>query len=115
MVHRETVPVTNFIARRQELMKQYRIAVSVMDCFPYTSMIMGICDYDPNSYGCTFSTGNSPELFTIQEKVADAEEGKLNLRLVKANRTRALDEILTLFKGNAYLLHASHPQKMTSI
>ena len=103
VVHRETVPVTNFIARRQELMKQYRIAVSVHDAYPYTSMIMGICDYDPNSYGCTFSTGNSPELFTIQEKVADAEEGKLNLRLVKANRTRALDEILTLFKEKRIL------------
>ena len=103
VVHRETVPVTNFIARRQELMKQYRIAVSVHDAYPYTSMIMGICDFDPNAYGCTFSVGNSPELFTIQEKVADAEEGKLNLRLVKANRTRALDEILLLFKGKRIL------------
>lgn len=103
VVHRETIPVTNFIARRQELMKQYRIAVSVHDCFPYTSMIMGICDYDPNSYGCSFSVGNSPELFSIQEKVANPEEGKLNLRLVKANRTRALDEILLLFKSKALL------------
>ena len=103
VVHRESIPVTNFIARRQELMKQYRIAVSVHDCFPYTSMIMGICDYDPNSYGCSFSVGNSPELFSIQEKVANPEEGKLNLRLVKANRTRALDEILLLFKSKALL------------
>ena len=103
VVHRESIPVTNFIARRQELMKQYRIAVSVHDCFPYTSMIMGICDFDPNSYGCSFSVGNSPELFSIQEKVANPEEGKLNLRLVKANRTRALDEILLLFKSKALL------------
>jgi hypothetical protein len=103
VVHRETVPVTNFTSRRLELMKQYRIAVSVHDAYPYTSMIMGICDFDPNAYGCTFAVGNSPELFNIQEKVADAEEGKLNLRLVKANRTRALDEILLLFKSRALL------------
>lgn len=103
VVHRESIPVTNFIARRQELMKQYRIAVSVHDAFPYTSMIMGICDYDPNSYGCSFSVGNSPELFSIQERVANPEEGKLNLRLVKANRTRALDEILLLFKEKRIL------------
>lgn len=103
IVHRETVPVSNFIQRRSELMKQYRIAVSVMDVFPYTQTVMQICDYDVNAYGCTFSTGNSPELFTIQEKVADADEGKLNLRLVKANRTRALDEILTLFKEKRIL------------
>lgn len=104
VVYRESIPVTNFIARRQELMKQYRIAVSVMDVYPYTQTIMQICDYDVNAYGCTFSTGNSPELFTIQEKVADAEEGKLNLRLVKANRTRALDEILLLFKEKRILI-----------
>ena len=104
VVHRETVPVSNFMQRRQELMKQYRIAVSVMDVYPYTQTIMQICDYDVNAYGCTFSTGNSPELFTIQEKVADAEEGKLNLRLVKANRTRALDEILLLFKEKHILI-----------
>lgn len=103
VVHRETVPVTNFIARRQELMKQYRISVSVMDVFPYSSLVMQITDFDPNAYGCSFSVGNSPELYTIQEKTADADEGKLNLRLVKANRTRALDEILLLFKSKALL------------
>lgn len=103
VVHRESVPVSSFVQRRSELMKQYRIAVSVHDAYPYTSMIMQICDYDPNAFGSTFSVGNSPELYTIQEKAADVEEGKLNLRLVKANRTRALDEILTLFKEKKIL------------
>lgn len=103
VVHRESIPVTNFIARRQELMKQYRIAVSVHDAFPYTPMIMQICDYDPNAYGTMPAGGNSPELFTIQEKVADADEGKLNLRIIKANRTRMLDEVMLLLKARSLL------------
>lgn len=103
VVHRETIPVSNFVQRRSELCKQYRVAVSVYDVYPYTTVVMQLCDFDPNSFGCTFATGNSPELFTLQEKTADAEEGKLNLRLVKANRTRALDEILLLFKEKRIL------------
>jgi len=103
VVHRETIPVSNFVTRRAELLKQYRVAVSVHDVQPYTPMIMQICDYDVNAYGCSFAVGNSVELYTIQEKSADADEGKLNLRLVKANRTRMLDEILLLFKEKRIL------------
>lgn len=103
VVHRESVPVSNFVQRRSELCKQYRVAVSVYDAYPYTSLVMQLCDFDPNSFGCTFAVGNSVELYTLQEKTADVEEGKLNLRLVKANRTRALDEILLLFKSKALL------------
>lgn len=104
VVHREGVPISNFIERRATLMRDYRCAVSVHDAFPYTSEIMRICDFDPNAYGCTFSVSKSVELFTIQQKEEDAEEGKLNLRLVKANRTRVLDEVMLQFKEGRILV-----------
>lgn len=99
IVHRESVPVGNFLERREELIRQYRCVVSVHDAYPYTPMIMSICDFDPNAFGCMFTTSKSPELFTLQEKKEDAEEGKLNLRLIKLNRTRGLDELLLLIKS----------------
>jgi hypothetical protein len=37
-------------------------------------------------------------MFTLQEKVPNAEEGKLNLRLLKVNRTAALDTVRDMFK-----------------
>jgi len=104
VVHREAVPLERFIERRNELIRLYRCAVSNHDVYPYTSMIMGICDYDPNAYGSIFTSGKSPELFTVQEKREDAEEGKLNLRLLKVNRTRGLDDLMELFKKRKILI-----------
>lgn len=104
VVHREGVPISSFMQRRGELMREYRCAVSVHDAFPYTSEIMRICDYDPNAHGCTFSVSKAVEMFTVQQKEENQEEGKLNLRLVKANRTRVLDEIMLLFKERKILV-----------
>lgn len=110
VVHRETVSISRFNERRNELIKQYRCVVSVHDVFPYTSEIMRICDYDPNAYGCIFTTSKSPELFTLQEKKEDAEEGKLNLRLVKANRTAGLDGLLLMFKERRVFIQRQDAQ-----
>jgi hypothetical protein len=104
VIHREAVPVGLFNERRSELIRKYRCAVSVIDAFPYTPLVSSITDYDPNSFGADFSTGKSVELFTIKEKEANAEEGKLNLRLVRINRTRALDEVMLLFKERKILV-----------
>ena len=104
VIHRESVPVNQFTTRRSELIRQYRCAVSVMDAFPYTPMVGAITDFDVNAYGADFSTGKNVELFTIKEKEANAEEGKLNLRLARINRTRALDELMLLFKERKILI-----------
>jgi hypothetical protein len=104
VVHREVVPVSNFTTRRAELLRMYKCAVSVHDAFPYTPLISGITDFDPNAYGADFSIGKSVELFTLKEKEANAEEGKLNLRLVRVNRTRALDELMLLLKERKMLI-----------
>jgi len=98
VTHREAVPVAGFTQRRLELIRQYRCAVSVMDAYPYTPTISAITEYDPNAFGADFNTGKSIELFTIKEKEANAEEGKMNLRLARINRTRGLDELMELFK-----------------
>lgn len=104
VIHRESVPVNNFNEKRAELIRKYRCAVSVHDAFPYTPMISAITDFDPNAYGCDFSTGKGVELFTVKEREANAEEGKLNLRLVRVNRTRGLDEVMQLFKDRKILV-----------
>ncbi len=104
VVYRENVPLANFETRRRELMIKYRCIVSVHDVLPYTSEIMRICDFDPNAYGCIFVTTKSPEMYTVVQKEEDAEEGKLNLRLVKCNRTSAFDAILAMFKSTKIII-----------
>lgn len=98
VVHREMVPLANFESRRRELIREYKVIASVHDTQPYVSEIMRICDYDVNAYGAIFTTTKSPELYTLQEKEEDAEAGKLNLRLLKVNRTALFDTILGMWK-----------------
>lgn len=104
VVHREAVPLALFEKRRLELIRQYRCINSVHDVLPYTSEIMRICDLDQNAYGAIFSTSKSPEMYTLQEKDENAEDGKLNLRLLKLNRTVALDAVRELFKSRKILM-----------
>lgn len=104
VVHREEIPIGLFKQRIGELKREYRIATSVFDAYPYVPTITEMCDHDPNSYGSIFTSSKSPELFTLQEKVENAEEGKLNLRLLKINRTVGLDNIKDLFKAQKVIL-----------
>jgi Phage terminase large subunit (GpA) len=107
VVHREMVPITQFETRRLELIKLYRVVASVHDVYPYTPEIMRVCDYDTNAYGAMFSTGKNVQLYTLQEKAADIEEGKLNLRLLKVNRTMMLDDTLAAFKAGTLIMSKS--------
>ena len=104
VVHREMVPINNFEARRLELIRQYKCINSVHDVMPYTSDIMRICEIDQNAYGAIFTTTKTTEMYTLQEKEEDLEEGKLNLRMLKINRTVALDAIRELFKEHKLLM-----------
>lgn len=104
VVHREMVPVGSFEKRRMELIKQYRCVNSVHDAYPYTTEIMRICDIDQNAYGAIFTTNKSPEMYLLSEKEEDAEEGKLNLRVLKINRTVALDAVRDLMKSGQLVM-----------
>jgi hypothetical protein len=104
VVHREEIPITMFKQRVAELKREYKIANSVFDTFPYVPTITEMCDNDPNAYGAIFTTGKSPELFTLQEKEENKEEGKLNLRLLKVNRTAGMDSIKDMFKKGKVIL-----------
>lgn len=104
IVHREMVPLAVFGTRRKELMRMYRCVISVHDVLPYTSEIMRVTDYDPNAYGAMFSSSKSPELYTLQEKEEKPDEGKLNLRLLKVNRTAVMDLTRDLFKSRKIVM-----------
>jgi len=104
VVHREQVPISEFEKRRIELIKQYRVVASVHDVYPYTNEIMKVCEYDPNAYGAMFSTAKSVQLYTLTEKTADAQDGKLNLRLLKVFRTLMLDMTMEKFKNGQLVM-----------
>lgn len=107
VVHTEAIPLANFEIRRRELCAQYRVVVSVHDTQPETFLVGKITDYDPNAWGAIFTTSKTTELFTTQQKSQDAEEGKLNLRLAKINRTAILDKLMAQFKESKMVVARS--------
>ena len=99
VVHKEMVPLGNLEVRKSELSREYRVVVTVLDIMPETFLVSKITDRDPNAWAGIFTTSKTTELFTTQQKTEDSEEGKLNLRMVKINRTAMLDKLLELFKS----------------
>jgi len=99
VVHRERIYYTQFIERRQELCKQFRVTVSVHDMFPYTDLVNRITTYDPNAYGAIYVDRKAGETYTITKAEANPEEGKLNVTRVSINRDISFDALMAEFKA----------------
>lgn len=121
IVHREQVHYTHFEQRSAELAREYRVAQHVMDSQPYTDLVTRISKARPNNWGAIFVTSKSPLAFTLQNEEGDPKEGKMNLKLVKVNRTAALDSLLAIIKSpgawaiNSCELNEEYRKQMQSI
>ena len=98
VVHREKVFYTNFAKRRLELIRQYRVLISVHDLFPYTDIVTTITKYDQNAYGAIYVSRKSTENYTIKDQEEKPEEGKLNVRAAMINRDIAFDDLMMQIK-----------------
>lgn len=98
VVHRERIHYTVLEETVRKLSSQYRVVVSVFDSMPYTDLVTRLCNSNPNTWGAMFVTTNTPGTYTVVKQAEDAKEGKLSLRLVKLNRTPALDALLAVIK-----------------
>ena len=107
IVHREQVHYTHFEKRTLELSAQYRVVLHVMDTQPYVDLVTRITKARPNNWGAIFVTSKSPVPFTLEQASADAVEGKMDLRLVKVNRTAALDALLGVIKRGEWKINSS--------
>lgn len=102
VVHREKVHYTNFEARVRKLSADYRVVTHVIDTMPYTDMVTRICNANPHSWGAMFVNTKTTLAFSVQQQEEDTREGKMDLRLVKVNRTVALDQLLGVIKAGEW-------------
>lgn len=102
VVHREKVHYTNFEARIRKLSADYRVVTHVIDTMPYTDMVTRICNNNPHSWGAMFVNTKTTLAFSVQQQDEDTREGKMDLRLVKVNRTVALDQLLGVIKAGEW-------------
>ena len=102
IVHKEKVHYTNFERRSAELVAQYRVVLHLMDSQPYLDLVTRLTKNRPNNWGAIFVTTKTPLMYTLQQENEEADEGKLGLKLVKINRTAALDAILGVIKAGTW-------------
>lgn len=107
VVHREKVHYTKFEVRSAELAARYRVMLHVMDSQPYTDLVTRICKARSHNWGAMFVTSKSPQMFTLANVDEDVKEGKMDLKLVKVNRTAALDALLTVIKEGTIAVQSS--------
>lgn len=107
IAHREQIHYTQFEARSLRLAAEYRVVLHVMDTQPYVDLVTRITKARPNNWGAIFITSKSPIAFTLQNEAEDVAEGKMDLKLVKINRTAALDSLLTVIKEGTWAIQSS--------
>lgn len=120
VVHRERVPLSKFRERYWALKAQYRVTVVVSDIQPYTDLILGMSNEDPNLYGASYVTRNGLELFDVKVREDDPDSALLGVRQVHVNRNAMFDHILAEFragrvwtyKGADWELFKTHMQDM---
>lgn len=120
VVHRERVPLSKFRERYWALKAQYRVTVVVSDIQPYTDLILGMSNEDPNLYGASYVTRNGLELFDVKVREDDPDSALLGVRQVHVNRNAMFDHILAEFragrvwtyKGADWELFKAHMQDM---
>lgn len=107
IVHREQVNYTQFEARTAKLTAEFRVVLHVMDTLPYTDMVTRLSKARPNNWGAMFISSKSPIQFALQSEQEDFKEGKINIKLVKINRTAALDALLGIIKEGRWAINSS--------
>ena len=112
IVHREQVHYTQFETRSLKLAAEYRVVLHVMDCQPYVDLVTRITKVRPNNWGAIFVTSKSPVAYNLEREDEETTEGKMNLRLVKINRTAALDALLGVIKRGEWRIQSSDLNEM---
>ena len=95
VVHMERVPLAKFRERYFALKAQHRISITVSDLQPYTDLIMGLCEEDPNLYGASYVSRQGLEVFDIRQRDENALEAIGHLRQVSVNRNAVFDKVLS--------------------
>jgi hypothetical protein len=112
IIHRERIHYTMFEERTSQLCAQYRVVLHVMDSMPYTDLISRICKKRAHHYGAIFVTSKSPQTFVLDNRTEDEKKGKMELNLVKVNRTAALDALLGVIKDGTWAIQSSEENEI---
>lgn len=99
VVHRERVVLAKLKARKAELKRQFRVAVTVIDSQPETHLVHLMQKADKNLYGAVYSQNRKLATYEIVLVEKDLKEGKLPIHQARIIRDLNFDEVMALFKA----------------
>lgn len=98
IVRRVRTSFTELNAVRADLIQQYKILPSVHDLYPYTDLVKGITDFDPNAYAALFEEAKTSEPVRVRKEKQESPSPLDDIRISLINRNVALDELMWMFK-----------------
>jgi hypothetical protein len=119
VVHRERIPLFQVFERRQELSRQWRIRICVVDHGPYTETVYRMQQYDRSVFAGVYVRTKGIDLYRIKDQEEDKEKGKQELRQANIARDKVFDLIMLMLRAGQFKVVAGSEddlwiQQMTS-
>jgi hypothetical protein len=95
------VPLGQFEEKFKQFCAEYRVAMAVMDSYPYTDLLMRLQGWFVNLYGGIYTNTKDIEIFKLRAQEKDEDAGKEAVRQVNINRNKAFDSLMDFIRGGS--------------
>jgi hypothetical protein len=115
IVHVEPVPAARLRERYGELVRVFRVRMTVMDALPFTETVLALQHMFRNLFAAIFTRSKNLETFTIRDRDEETKEGVQELRQVNINRDKAMDALMdTIRSGGISKVSDEHDEAWVS-
>lgn len=94
IIHTEVIPLFDVVRRREELAREFRVTMTVVDYAPYTETVFRMQQHDRNVFAGVYTRSRGIDLFKVKDQEEEKEEGKEALRQVTIVRDKVFDVIM---------------------
>lgn len=98
IVRTEPIPLHQVVERIQEVVRQYRVRMVVIDRGPMTEAVWQIQQRVRNSFAGVFVQSKGIGLFTVKDQEADKAEGVEGMRQVNISKDSCMDLVMHMLR-----------------
>jgi hypothetical protein len=99
----EPIPVHLVVSRVEQLVRQYKIRMLLIDRHPMVEAVYQLQQRVRNSFAAVFVQSKNVELFNVKDREADAEQGVESMRQVNINKDAAMDIQMAMVRSGQIL------------
>lgn len=103
VVKTEAIPVHKVVGRVDELVRQFRVRMLVVDHGPLTEAVYQIQQKVRNSFAAVFVQSKGIELFSVKEKEENLDRGVEGMRQVNISKDSVMDLMMAMVRTEELL------------